>query len=124
MAGLRLLNRVHRERADRVSHTGVIDLRHDKKTAWNEVFGWMRAAGTVHSQMRLVPKCGWLPASMVVRMFSSCCCGYVKRTSGPSHTRIMRFRLSSNSGFAGRASAKWCEFGFGDTVFLRSNVSD
>jgi hypothetical protein len=37
MAGLRLLNRVHRERANCVGHTGMIDLRHDKKSAWNEV---------------------------------------------------------------------------------------
>jgi hypothetical protein len=29
----------------------MIDLRHDKKSAWNEVLAWMRAAGSVRSQM-------------------------------------------------------------------------
>ena len=30
MAGIRLLDGVHREAPDRIGHTGVIDLRHDE----------------------------------------------------------------------------------------------
>jgi hypothetical protein len=30
MTGLRLLDGVHRKRADSVGHTGVVDLRHDE----------------------------------------------------------------------------------------------
>ena len=36
MAGIRLLDGVHGKATDRIGHTGVIDLRHDEKSAWNE----------------------------------------------------------------------------------------
>ena len=36
MSGIRLLDGVHGKATDRIGHTGVIDLRHDEKSAWNE----------------------------------------------------------------------------------------
>jgi hypothetical protein len=39
MAGLCLLDRIHRESTDRVGHADVIDLRHDEIPSDNEMLG-------------------------------------------------------------------------------------